>query len=608
MVGLAMPVRAQTTVSSGSKVINDAYGVGQFSVIVIETLTGSGPSSYQYRYNVKYSYSFQKVVATATTTAYPAMSHVGSTGINGFGTAGVGAWTLTHSTTAINQGATVTGRLPTSTNLNGTTGTLAAISRGSTMTFECKTNHASSNAVYLTINVGVGTAKGRNITLTYTNPSATESHMIGIQATSNPGVIAKDSIQTVEPGQTATAKVFIPAGSTETYSFALLNYAQAFADGSIQYDPPTGAYYFTEPGESETLGTPMGWADGFDGYAASPSDLVAPAPSVTTAAASATPSQFNNPNAIATTTPTAAVTQGSAVESTNAITKALGDLGTKLAGGVVGGGGGTDMSGVESRLDTANAHLTKLEEYAKNGDDFLQDAKKMDGHDEGTLTAKASTQGASAQGAFDGAMAAHTGNLPDGSGPTVPGGSGAWPTFTIPFLGTIEFSPYALAPWMIPYMNAAREVILWALVAGFILFSVEKVNEYALQVATVPQVSTTLAVQDMIPAAGQALSWLKGGISTAGIITTLVVAYGAGVGVINSNMGSMLGTTMKVFMGGSSATSAMGVGGTNAIWGFLMECFPMSAFLALIVADVVLLAAMGPLFLGAAVVVRSIRV
>jgi len=561
-------------------------GGGRTSSIVASGTFGSGTCSYTFSWNDTAIHSFQFLWVDEASGVYEFVP--GASG--GQSISGTSAGSLTGSFSAV-----APSHSPAYTQLKILVNTQNDGGSGFTSAFG-----------YLS-----GTSAARTITLTVTNPRSTPQWY-------GWAVVGSDRIYQptqVDSGATQNFYVSSPVGDTQTYEVRLLNMEGEFADGTITGNYKPGdvegvddPYSFDMPGNSSPVsGTQKGYSDGVDGTTgATPT-------SPGGASGTVSPSKVTGqtpPASVTPGSPSGSPTQQSQADGTNALLKSLGELNNSVkkagSGGFV--GGGTDMSGVESRLDTANEHLTKMEGYAKNGDDFLTDAKKMDGHDEGTLTGKASSLGFSAKSKFDTDVASTKDLLPDGSHPSVPAGSGSFPSFEVPMLGTFNTDPRTVLPWLTPFMNAAREVILWLLVAGFIKFSLIKINEYALQVATTPNVNTTLAVQDMIPAAGQALSWLKGSISSAGIVAAVVVVYGAGIGLLNSHLAAAGFSAMKATMTGSAASSAMGVASASPIWSYLLESFPLLACLSLIAGEIALLAAMGPAFLAASAAVRAIRV
>lgn len=297
-------------------------------------------------------------------------------------------------------------------------------------------------------------------------------------------------------------------------------------------------------------------------------------------------------------------------EGVGAIVTKLGDIEKAL--GKSGSGGGTvtlNATGIETRIDTSNAELNAINQKLE-ALNAAQTARDTPG-DVNTIRALAMSAADAAanevQNKFQQEWATNVGNYTV-SQQSAPAGSDNWPSFQIPLLGEIELSPSRL-PWLIPILNAAREIILWLLVVAFIRTGLKLVSSYSLQVATVPQVNTTIAAQDLVPVAGQLFSWAKGTITAVLIVSFVVVAFGAGVGVINTGITfSGLNLTISSVMSGSSVlANALGSAASNPFWALIAEAFPLGAFLSLLTAELSLYLFMSPIFLGASFIVRAIR-
>jgi hypothetical protein len=186
-------------------------------------------------------------------------------------------------------------------------------------------------------------------------------------------------------------------------------------------------------------------------------------------------------------------------------------------------------------------------------------------------------------------------------------GSTEWPTVSIPLLGTIEFSPYKI-PWLMPVLNAAREIILWLMVYGFVYHGIRRANEYELQLVTVTPPPTTMTAAELVPAAGQLVAWLKGTLTALGIVTACIVAYGAAVLLINTHIMAIVGYGWKIVTsGGNVLSNALGSAASNPFWKLAQEFFPLNAFFQLMGADLVLTFSMGKIFILASGIVRAIR-
>lgn len=209
--------------------------------------------------------------------------------------------------------------------------------------------------------------------------------------------------------------------------------------------------------------------------------------------------------------------------------------------------------------------------------------------------------------AFDARWASVVPDLPDDvSSQSMPSGSGAWPTATIPGLGTIDFSPYEY-PWIITGLNVVRELVLWLLVYGFVHFALAKITDYSMQVATVPQVGTTIGAEDAVPVLGKLASWAKGSITATAVMVTVVGVYAAGIGLLNSRLVELgTGWSLVGYLGSGGPFAGVSAG-SSPFWGLCFEFFPLSAFLSLMIAELILYVGIAPLFLAASSLVRVIR-
>lgn len=207
----------------------------------------------------------------------------------------------------------------------------------------------------------------------------------------------------------------------------------------------------------------------------------------------------------------------------------------------------------------------------------------------------------------NGLIESNVGAVPGAVAPAVNAGSSGWPTFTLPMLGTIVFSPDRV-PWLAPIMLALREALLWLMVLAFIRFGVDTCNTYELQALGMPQVETTITAVEVATPAGQAVAWLKQGITAAAIVTVLITAYGVAILLIDTQIGLLGQLAWKSVVSGiSPVTNVIQVSGGNAIWGWLLSFFPLRAFLSLLIGEIVFLFAIGKIFLVASAIVKAIR-
>lgn len=277
-------------------------------------------------------------------------------------------------------------------------------------------------------------------------------------------------------------------------------------------------------------------------------------------------------------------------------------LANAITSSASGGGEAVDVSGIESRLDTVNANLEALKE-----EEEIDEAPS-----EGVLQAALNAAKAQVESAWTSASSEWKQGLPTtGGGVGVGATSSEWPSFEVPRYGVVELNPYTKAPWLITLLNVGREILLWLLVVGFCKLRVWEIGEYAKTLAGAPQVQTSVAAQDLVPVGGQLLSWLKGSVSVIGILTVVSVTVGVAIGMVNTELGSLVGMTMDTVSGSTggvtSALATLAGGSGGAAVRLMSELFPLDAILQLALAELVLSGLQIPLWVGAMLVVRAIR-
>lgn len=281
----------------------------------------------------------------------------------------------------------------------------------------------------------------------------------------------------------------------------------------------------------------------------------------------------------------------------------------KISSGGSGGGTSIDLSGVLTKLETANEYSKTIDDKAKADKEAFD--SETDQNDETFFQSKADAMATSAIARWNQAVADENLNslmpVTNGAaqGAVGAGGAGDWPVIDFPVLGVIEFNPYVKIPWIIPYLNSAREVALWFLCIAFCKFGMERCNEYIMGAARTPGVVTSMGAQDGVPIIGQLISWLKQRITVGVVMVVLVGAYGSGVLLLNTHIADFFPTVKGLVQGASPAVS---LAGSQSFWNFIQEAVPVKAIFQLAAAEVVLLFGMGVFFAGASSVVRSVRV
>lgn len=311
------------------------------------------------------------------------------------------------------------------------------------------------------------------------------------------------------------------------------------------------------------------------------------------------------------TAPTPATTQGTTLDK-DTFKQGVGKLEIAIGKIATGGGSSVDMTIANEKLTAINQRDTETKEANEAKAEEVQQSldAEADLQTESALTTKVSSMATVARDKWNDTVQSSGLNdeLPTTNGAATGGvhgtGGSDWPVVNFPVLGQIVFNPYIMIPWFIPYMNSAREVILWFLVVAFIKFGIQHVNEYCLGAARTPGANTTIAAQDLIPLAGQLLSWLKGAITVSIIMVVLVGAYGTAVLMLNSHI-TDFAPTAKAFISGVSPAASLA--GSQSFWDFIGEAFPIKAFFQLAAAEVVLLTGMGVFYAGASTIVRAVR-
>lgn len=306
----------------------------------------------------------------------------------------------------------------------------------STVAWEAKSEQDNSDAGHILTftDFSPSAPPSKTLTLTHTN-TGTEWEWAGWAAVGETWVSELDY---VGPGATKTWKIQLESTDTKQYEVRVVSSAAWGAHGAVEQAYETGSaedkagdnmYDFGDL--AKPVGTPKGYADA--GALETSTAPSTPPPSSTTPPPplkSATPYTVPTGTSgaasavapvapVVPSAPTAAPTQQSSADGVNAIVKALNGLTGQVAGvqsavknaGGVYGGGGTDMSGVESRLDTANA---KLEELRTRDKERADRQKEID--DDVPTAADAAAKGTAAGDAAKGVINSKGGSAPTGLG------------------------------------------------------------------------------------------------------------------------------------------------------------------------------------------------
>lgn len=285
----------------------------------------------------------------------------------------------------------------------------------------------------------------RKITLTYTNPSSGSPDLVSSWIWAGWGKTGTTWVQQlryVAPGATETWYVSSPVGDTNSYEVKTISTAAWEAQGPVQLKYPIGSpqdlageNMMDMGAGAHSEGTPKTYADGVDGTSGATGTVTPPStvanPSGPSSATPSLPPGASSPlspsQSVTPPLPSSAPTQQTQADGTNAILNAINGLKgavqqntavTAAAGGT--GGSGTDMSGVESRLDTANAHLNAIEtatEALRTKQDY-DDEKDAATTTAGTKASDGVSAGTSAGTAATGIVNSKGGSAPSGLGYT----------------------------------------------------------------------------------------------------------------------------------------------------------------------------------------------
>lgn len=463
-----------------------------------------------------------------------------------------------------------------------------------------------------------GSADPRRITLSVTAPGVPANgpqyaRMYGW------GKVGDSSFQEpvwLTPQASKTWYITLPATDTNTYVVKLINTQLATANGTLNaiwgknadgtdkvpgVDPPD--YYDAGPGGVAPVGTPKGYADGETppapgvGVPIAATPLSPTTPGVQTGTASAAPLSAGGDGggaagqisgfSVNPSNPNGSVTQASDAANTNSLLNKLNELNETMKavkGGVI-GGGGTDMTGVESRLDTANTHLDKM-------------GKVLTGTHEGQTAYANATQISSAQAAA-GAIAEYSGKKPTGQNPSVNSALGttvtSWGSAFHIGSTNLQFGLGSSFAGSHSLMVAGRSVLLAAACLGFLRLCSGTLTTYTAALPQVQAQETNVGPENLVPGVSQAKTW-----GTAA--TAVLTIFGGAAALV------AVADTMVTYFGGGILTifNALSFPGGMAA-AAIDQYVPLAPMIALTILGSAVPYAMAPVYLAASAVLRFLK-
>ena len=423
-----------------------------------------------------------------------------------------------------------------------------------------------------------GAPTAKKITLTYTNPKLSSDPMGGYMWAGwrKTGSTWVQGLDWVGPAETKTWNVYSEPGDTATYETVAIDPADwngtVPTNGKAANDPQK-AWDFA--GVPTTAGTPKGYADG---TAITGNESPVEPPPSTTPPTTATPQAPGTAPGSGSTTPTpqlpkvvpaaptAAPTQGTQADNTNAILQGLqgvagqvANLKTAAGGGAI-GGGGTDMSGVESRLDELK---TKWDTKVTKDADDKTDAE---------TAATDAKNSAAAEGATAGTgLKAIIGTAPtDPPALSVGGDYASLLTVTMPAsMGgrTLNVNPFANAT-IKAMANGLRTALQWLALIMLGSWIWQQMSEWIRGVAAAQQ------------AKGNPVFAGTGAQATALLMATAITA--AVVVAITALMAFTFGEISMGFLKSNAAINPL-AGFSAATLGFLGEIFPIVTMISCLI-------------------------
>lgn len=438
------------------------------------------------------------------------------------------------------------------------------------------------NYIHWNTTVGLGILQSmKKLTFSYTNTGTTTIY-VGLARVGNLGQVFQGVY--LDPGATKTWELIIPDTDSSSYTVVKVNIDGAFAagGGSIGYwENPDGTKTYDFTGYTTSTGATQNQSNGV-ATSYTPPGTLAPTPSGVATGGTAGPSG-TNPNALPTTggTSGSAPTQGTAAANTNAITAAINSL-----KGSIGGGGATDMTGVHSRLDTANTHLEKL-------------SKMADGTHPSQTSFNNDTQLSDAN-AKAGAVTAYAGKKPTVSNAlsvSMPGSAtakwGNWNKSVGNF--TPSFSVASVDPEMDSLMQAGRALLLVACCIGFCKLASYYVTKYTVAMPQVLAQDTGFGPENIGPGVSQAKTYA----TAAAAVSIIFIGMAAIVALVD--------TYVAYYGGGITSIFAAINFPAASVAGMLDRYVPLSAMLGLTVLGAALPYVVAPMFLATAGVLRFIK-
>ena len=384
-----------------------------------------------------------------------------------------------------------------------------------------------STLAYTTGGGGDSQGTRKKICFSYVNPSSTKTINVGIKNNTTGRVFAT---MYIGPGATYEHCITVLPTDTATYQTVVVDVDGAFAAGTVtMYTDANGINSYDFTGYTTAVGTGKTASDGVEAGQTPPGTTgISAAPGSGGTSAPINGAIASNPNAVP-TGGTGAPTQGTDATNTNAITAAINSLKGAIGAS---GGGGTDVSGIHTRLDTANTHLEKMSKMADGTH------PSQTGYNNDTQLGLANTKA--------GAVTPYAGLKPTVGGAhtnSIPGSAtqkwGNWNksvgTFTPEFSAAGISAPLGAQDAL---MVAGRSVLLVAVCLGFIREASRLVTKYTIAAPQVLAQDTGFGPENIGPGVSQAKTYataaaavavIFGGIAAiVAVVDTYVTYYGGG--------------------------------------------------------------------------------
>ncbi len=435
----------------------------------------------------------------------------------------------------------------------------------------------------------------RSIGLSYTNNTNQEQH-VGVENSAYPGLMLEGYIGVVPPGGTYSVNFGVEPGDTSTYRLVSIDHKAAFAagggsvntfyavdangnkSGSLNYDfsgfttPLTSSKGYVDGVATDYATTPTG-APGAVNSGATPSGIPGPVLQPVTSGQTAT-------GVIGiSSSPAGGLTVADYNAGINGINSQLNQIKGMIGSGSGGGGSSNvtvDFSGVNSRLDTANGHLsgisTKLDTANTSLEKLGTQADTVAALQDGTP----SISDMSDEGMDKGAEA--KARVPGGGMNTQPSQisvAGGAPSFVITFPavmggGAVNLNPFGsdrfggVVDWF-------RTATSWAVIVTFGVWASLRVSEWVRGASQIRQAKGNAVVAGT---GAQATALLAAGVITVFVSTFFVAIFGWLYG--DFALSSILAILPHNPLTGLAS---------GAVW-MLDRCFPIATMVAALVARV----------------------